>query len=466
MNHFMLKLFDKLKKVNLKKNKVTNIVLLLLISITVGFLIILFIDKKESSENIEIQKYQRQYTKNKGLNKQEVDSFKEKSRKKQLIEVYESKAKICLKQKDTLNLIQNLKSALAISISEKNNEKTKDIIQLLLNYLPENDQDFINIHQTLISSYDKIKNTHEREQQYWQQLEELKKEEKKINQEKTITYIVKITLILLLITSIIISFKSIIIKKQSKLLNSQRKKQEKINKRINKLNFQLTIKNEQIEQYSRQVTSHIKSSIDRLGSNSKKMIEKITDKQNEDIFIYQINEESQKLHDLIEFLLLNTTNSIEKKQKPTEIDFENIIKQVQMSLKNSIDLIEPIIILPKTFPKFIGYSIQMYQILKNLFENSLKYSSSERTTIIDLKISKEKNILHITFEDNGIGIPFENQKNIFKKFEQSRNEDAKKGYGIGLYICSEIIKNYNGTIIVDSKSNQGTKFIIQMSDIL
>jgi signal transduction histidine kinase len=74
--------------------------------------------------------------------------------------------------------------------------------------------------------------------------------------------------------------------------------------------------------------------------------------------------------------------------------------------------------------------------------------------------------LQITIEDNGIGIPLNKQKIIFQKNKQSREEDSKKGNGIGLFICSEIIKSYDGTIEVDPNTKIGTKFIITMNDIL
>ena len=65
-------------------------------------------------------------------------------------------------------------------------------------------------------------------------------------------------------------------------------------------------------------------------------------------------------------------------------------------------------------------------------------------------------------EDNGIGIPEEDKNLIWGRFYQvndSRNKKVNKGFGLGLSLVAKIIEQHNASIDVESKLNQGTKFV-------
>jgi len=66
----------------------------------------------------------------------------------------------------------------------------------------------------------------------------------------------------------------------------------------------------------------------------------------------------------------------------------------------------------------------------------------------------------ISIKDNGIGIPQEKQKELFKKFYQvdATLTREKGGSGLGLAICKGIIDNHQGQISVQSIPNQGSTF--------
>lgn len=59
-----------------------------------------------------------------------------------------------------------------------------------------------------------------------------------------------------------------------------------------------------------------------------------------------------------------------------------------------------------------------------------------------------------------MGIPLKDQPFIFNRFYRVESEAMKnkKGFGIGLYICKEIIERYNGQIGVESIEGQGSTF--------
>lgn len=96
-------------------------------------------------------------------------------------------------------------------------------------------------------------------------------------------------------------------------------------------------------------------------------------------------------------------------------------------------------------------------ILLNLFTNSLKYSSPERSLIIKISATRKGPYIKVDFCDNGLGIDLKRHGDkifgMYKTFH--RHEDAK---GIGLFITKNQIESMNGKIEVDSEVDKGATF--------
>lgn len=98
------------------------------------------------------------------------------------------------------------------------------------------------------------------------------------------------------------------------------------------------------------------------------------------------------------------------------------------------------------------------QVLTNLIDNAIKYNAEG--TVVQLHSFEQENSLCVSVEDNGAGIPEEQQGRLFKKFSRSEKGTAErvKGTGLGLYLCKYFIELHGGKISVSSKPGQGTKF--------
>ena len=97
-------------------------------------------------------------------------------------------------------------------------------------------------------------------------------------------------------------------------------------------------------------------------------------------------------------------------------------------------------------------------VVENLLENAIRYTGNKGKVIIRLK--KIGNSLHFEVEDNGVGIPKEDQKYIFQKFFRAQNVLRYKtqGTGLGLYISRFIINREGGKIGFKSEENKGSTF--------
>ncbi|MCD9554292.1 transporter substrate-binding domain-containing protein [Photobacterium carnosum] len=112
-------------------------------------------------------------------------------------------------------------------------------------------------------------------------------------------------------------------------------------------------------------------------------------------------------------------------------------------------------------------SMRLKQILNNLLNNAIKFTSQGEIRLDINLLSQQNNQQVITFRitDTGIGIAPKDISKLFQPFEQiEQNTDRRyNGTGLGLSICHQLIQLMGGTIAVSSHPNQGSNFIITLT---
>ena len=101
---------------------------------------------------------------------------------------------------------------------------------------------------------------------------------------------------------------------------------------------------------------------------------------------------------------------------------------------------------------------KMDQILNNILYNAIKFTNPNGKIKINTNIYKEKEVLHITIEDNGIGMPNSIRENIFSKTITHHREGTRgeEGTGLGLSITKNLMTSLDGKIEIESEENRGT----------
>ncbi|MES2828440.1 MAG: HAMP domain-containing sensor histidine kinase [Bacteroidota bacterium] len=109
-------------------------------------------------------------------------------------------------------------------------------------------------------------------------------------------------------------------------------------------------------------------------------------------------------------------------------------------------------------PIVSGDRERLEQVIDNFINNAIKYSPSNK--IINIKSEVLNDEFKVTVTDNGNGIPTEKQSHIFEQFYRVDDDSVQKlpGLGLGLFICSEIIKKHHGNIGVNSEVGKGSSF--------
>ncbi|MBS1527649.1 MAG: PAS domain-containing protein, partial [Bacteroidetes bacterium] len=106
------------------------------------------------------------------------------------------------------------------------------------------------------------------------------------------------------------------------------------------------------------------------------------------------------------------------------------------------------------------------QVLANLIGNALKYSEGDDP--VTISGSQADGRVTISVSDQGIGISEKDKKRLFDRFYRSEDLNSRgvSGFGIGLYVASEIVRLHGGTIGVDSEIGQGSRFWFDLPQVV
>jgi len=224
-----------------------------------------------------------------------------------------------------------------------------------------------------------------------------------------------------------------------------------------------TFKNKFISNFSHETISPLMSIMTFVNALKKT---KLTKEQGD--YINVISNSSYHLkamiNDVLDLSKIETGNleinnirfSLKKLIKNIDTEFAHRCKQKGLLFNTIYD---------DTMPNYIvSDKTRIYQIIKNLLENALKYTDKGEISLKIKPIYRHARNLTFSIEvkDTGTGISKENQQNIFDRFMRLENAKKYQGAGLGLTIIKEILPLLNGTIDLESEKNLGTTFTVNL----
>ncbi|WP_374950530.1 sensor histidine kinase [Mucilaginibacter sp.] len=175
-----------------------------------------------------------------------------------------------------------------------------------------------------------------------------------------------------------------------------------------------------------------------------------------------LDEEADKLNDLMNKLLSFTqleNRSISVKRQ--EIDLENFVKGYIDTFKIKYGDFKMSYTLDNV-RNFYSDPVLLGSVFQNLMENAYKYSHPGKKELA-ISIRQEKHKLVFAFADKGIGMAKAEQGDVFKKFYRIENQYNQNGsVGLGLAFCKELVNVMGGDIIVHSRVNEGSTFVVTL----
>lgn len=188
------------------------------------------------------------------------------------------------------------------------------------------------------------------------------------------------------------------------------------------------------------LTSEQKDLINTMYGSTDNMIQIV----NQWLDIARLEEDSAKTS----FQAISLTHLIENVTR----DFEMQIKEKQISFKKHI---------PKNLPSVLANEEFTKTALAILIDNAIRYTKAGGTICSTVKrAEKKQNVVLVSIKDSGIGIPKDQQGQIFTKFFRANNAVSiqPNGSGLGLFYAKIIIEKQGGNIWFRSKENTGTTF--------
>lgn len=192
-------------------------------------------------------------------------------------------------------------------------------------------------------------------------------------------------------------------------------------------------------------------------------------KERTDRYLTMIKEENKRLGVLVENVL--QTALLDKgnfKLKPINIDLHEIIFQAVGSVQLAIDKKEGAIscsLRAKKFEIFADHT-HVQNVIYNLLDNAIKYTPEKPN--IRIYTEDLPNGIEFCVQDNGIGIPRDQQKKIFEKLYRvpTGNIHDVKGFGLGLSYVKAIVEKHGGEVWVQSEPGRGSNFHVRLPYIL
>jgi PAS domain S-box-containing protein len=191
----------------------------------------------------------------------------------------------------------------------------------------------------------------------------------------------------------------------------------------------------------------------------------------------QLDEEQREYADQIRFsaeALLGLINDILdfSKIEAGKLSLEVIDFDLFTTVEEAVDMVsleahkkglDVIVSLDSRLPREVyGDPVRLRQIIVNLFNNAVKFTSEGQVYIRVTPIGTENGRVTTMFEvvDSGIGIPQEKLQNLFKAFSQVDSSTTRRygGTGLGLSICRSLVHLMDGKIGVRSQKDRGSTF--------
>jgi len=99
------------------------------------------------------------------------------------------------------------------------------------------------------------------------------------------------------------------------------------------------------------------------------------------------------------------------------------------------------------------------QVITNLVSNAIKYG---RARPVEVEVAAEGGTALCVVRDHGFGIAPEHQARIFDRFERLVSTRHLGGFGLGLWICRQIVEALGGSIVVTSEADRGSVFVVRL----
>ncbi len=238
---------------------------------------------------------------------------------------------------------------------------------------------------------------------------------------------------------------------------------ETLEKRVRERTAKLEEANRELETFAYSVSHDLRAPLRAMHSFSQMLIEEHAGQLNDEGKDYLMRIlKSAKYMDSLTLDLLAYSRLSRAEFPLQKVSFEDCVNNVLCQMSEEIRTTKARITVERPLPEVLGHIAPLEQIISNLLANALKFSRENVPIQIRIYAQEQRNKVRIYIEDNGIGIAPQYHEKIFRLFERLFSGTTYPGTGIGLAIVKKGVERMGGTTGVESTSDQGSKFWVEL----
>lgn len=180
-------------------------------------------------------------------------------------------------------------------------------------------------------------------------------------------------------------------------------------------------------------------------------------------FLERIKKETGNMTNLInDILMISRLETKEAQVVLGEVKLARLVKEVCASLEPLAREYQVTMITDCRPVAMYANHQQLRELFGNLITNAIKYNKPDGKVWVT--VTTEADEIIVIVQDTGVGIPEDAKQRIFERFYRVDKGRSKKvgGTGLGLSIVKHIVNYYNGSIEVESRIGEGTKFTVHL----
>jgi signal transduction histidine kinase len=233
------------------------------------------------------------------------------------------------------------------------------------------------------------------------------------------------------------------IKEQIETINSEKEKVEKLEK----------VRRE----FFNNVTHELKTPLTAISGYSQMLLENRTEDEE---FKHRAEEriylESERLHKLVLDLIDVSKGTLFLEEDKKQIDIDKLLQDICTDMKIKADKYSVSINANIAEGKVLGQQRKLQQLFINLVDNAIKYSFKGSEILVSSKADEKTYVVEI--KNTGKPIDESTYTHIFEPFIKGNHNVEVGSSGLGLYICSEIVKDHEGTMTIKN----GNEIIVKV----
>ena len=211
------------------------------------------------------------------------------------------------------------------------------------------------------------------------------------------------------------------------------------------------------QDFTANVSHELKTPLTAISGYAELIENGMVEKEQQAHFAQEIRKNAQRLLSLInDIIRLSELDGSEAQQGFEQLDFYALVKECTENLQMNAEQRNVQLNFDGTECTVRGNRHMLIELIENLCQNAIRYNNEGGTVNVTVHTLGGKTVF--TVEDNGIGIPKDQQERVFERFYRVEKGRSKEpgGTGLGLAIVKHIVELHDAKLTLDSEPGKGT----------